>query len=182
MRSRIDAPRIREITDAFFLAYDRFYEVTKAPDGSSVFCAFCLWGPGKVAKVQCDAAAMISPDQFRRFVSPELDRQCQSLDRSMYHLDGTQAVPCLDAVMEIDSIDAVEWTPQAGIPGGGSSRWYDLYRRILTGGKSVQAVGVEYHEVLPFLDAVGHEGMYVMTSAPTEKEARELVRAVYDSD
>ena len=39
-----------------------------------------------------------------------------------------------------------------------------MYRRILDAGKSVQAVGVKPEEVVPLLDAVGGEGMYVMTS------------------
>ena len=44
---------------------------------------------------------------------------------------------------------------------GGHPQWYDLYRRIKAGGKSVQAVGVKPEEVVPLLDAVGPEGMYI---------------------
>src|SRR5690606_38322191 len=121
---------------------------------------FGMWGFGRVAKVQCDAAAKISPDMFARFVAPALDRQCQWLDHTMYHLDGEDALPCLDVLLGIESLDAIEWTPRYLYAGdsGGHPKWHGLYRRILDAAKSVQAIGVKYDEVLPLLDAVGGRG------------------------
>lgn len=154
--------KVREITDAWMEAYQRIYDIIKLDDGSSAFGAFRLWGPGKVAKVQCDASAMFSVDMYRQFVVPELQRQCGWLDHSLYHLDGTQAVRHLDALLEIDSLDAIEWTPQAGIETGGNERWFPMYRRILEAGKSLQVVNVRQHEVEPLLNAIGTEGIYIL--------------------
>jgi len=170
--------RIDQINHAYFEVYDRFYDLLKAPDGSVVFDAFGLWGPGRTAKVQCDAAAMISPDMFQRFVTPALTEQCRWLDCSMYHLDGTQAMVHVDELLSIDPLNAIEWTPQAGIPQGGDPRWYDLYRRIKAGGKAVQAIGVQPDEVEPLLDAVGPGGMSVCVRAESEAQARELIDRV----
>ena len=167
--------RIEQITDAWFEAYERFYQLVAKPDGSSCWAAFDLWGPGRVANVQCDAAAMISPAMFNQFVVPELTRQCAGLDHAMYHLDGTQAMCHLDALLSIEPLDAIEWTPQAGIEHGGHPRWYDLYRRIKAGGKSVQAIGVRYDEVIPLLDAVGPEGMYVIAGPAPDVDAAEAL-------
>ena len=113
---------------------------------------------------------------FRRFVQPALTRQCAWLDYSLFHLDGTQAIPQLDNLLSIEPLRAIEWTPQAGLPGGGSPRWYDLYRRIRAAGKSVQAIGVRPEEVEPLLDAVGAEGMFVMVAADDEDQALEVIR------
>lgn len=166
--------KVHEINDVWFAAYQRIYDIIKMPDGSSAFGAFYLWGPGKVAKVQCDASALISPAMYRRFVVPALTEQCAWLDHSLYHLDGTQAIVHLDALLEIEALDAIEWTPQAGVESGGHSRWYDLYRRILTAGKSVQVVGVKPDEVVPLLDAVGHQGVYIMMQFKSEQEAEAI--------
>lgn len=168
--------RIDEINTAYFEVYDRFAELLRLPDGSICFEAFGLWGPGRVAKVQCDAAAMLSPDMFRRFVSPALTRQCDWLDGSMYHLDGEDALPCLEPLLEIEPLDAIEWTPRYLYAGdsGGNPKWHDLYRRILKAGKSVQAIGVKYDEVIPLLDAVGAQGMYIVTTAETPEAADQL--------
>lgn len=149
------------------------------PQFGCVFAAFSLWGPGKTAKVQCDAASMLSPEHFKRFVRPALTRQCEWLDYSMFHLDGTTCFPVLDALLEIEPLKAVEFTPQPQLPGGGSPEWYGLYRRIRQAGKSVQAIWVKPEEVLPLLDALGPEGMYLMVECQSEAEAKRLEREVY---
>jgi hypothetical protein len=170
--------KVEEINRAFFEAYARLYEIIKLPDGSSTFGPFSIWGPGKVAKVQCDASAMFSPDMFERFVLPALSRQCEWLDRSMFHLDGHQCIVHLDHLLSIDALDAVEWTPDPQVPPGGSPEWYPMYRKILAAGKSVQAIGVGTDEVVPLLDAVGGKGMYVAAPVSGLTEAEELVKRV----
>ncbi len=172
--------RIEQINHAFFAAYEHFYNLLKAPDGSVLFDAFSLWGPGRVAKVQCDAAAMISPAMFNDLVAPGLTRQCDWLDYSMYHLDGEDAMCQLDTLLSIESLDAIEWTPRYLWTGdsGGSAKWYDLYRRIKDAGKSVQAIGVKVDEVEPLLDAVGPAGMSLFVRTQNETQARALIERV----
>ena len=170
--------KIGEINEVWFAAYQRIYDLIKLEDGSSAFGAFYIWGPGKVAKLQCDSSAMFSPKMYRRFVVPALTAQCQWLDHSLYHLDGTQAMVHLDALLAIEPLDAVEWTPQAGIETGGHKRWHDLYRRILAAGKSVQVVNVEPGEVLPLLDAIGRKGVYMLIQFKDEREAEQILERV----
>ena len=171
--------RLAEINAAFFEAFDLFYHRIKDGDGGNTF-VFNVWGPGRTAKVQCDACAMFGPDMFRRFVAPMLDAQCRWLDYAMYHLDGEEALPNLDALLDVEPIRAIEWTPKFAYSdqGGGHPMWYDLYRRILAAGKSVQAITVKYDEVIPLLDAVGGHGMFITTTAPTEDAARRLEEQV----
>jgi hypothetical protein len=169
---------VKEMVQTVNLIYFQVFDLLRGQIvdewGGNVFSAFCIWGPGRTAKLQCDASAMFSRRMFDEIVLPSLDAQCRWLEYSLYHLDGTQACHHLDSLLSIPALDAIEWTPQAGIPGGGDPLWYDLYRRIKRGGKGVQAVGVKPEEVIPLLDAVGPEGMFIMCSAPDEATAREL--------
>jgi len=175
--------RLDEINEAFFASFDILYDrVREADDGGNVFI-FSIWGPGKTVKVQCDLACMLSPEMFRRFVVPALTAQCEWLDYSMFHLDGEDATQHLDALLEINALDAVEWTPRMLYTGddeeaSGSPKWYDLYRRIKAGGKSVQAIVVRPHQVVPLLDAVGPEGMYLTVGAPDLPTAEKLLKDV----
>lgn len=171
--------RLREINAAFFEAFDLFYHRIKDVDGGNTF-VFNLWGPGRTAKVQCDACSMFGPDMFQQFVAPLLDEQCRWLDYAMYHLDGEECFPNLDALLTIESIRAIEWTPKFAYSteGGGHPKWYDLYRRILAAGKSVQAICVKVDEVIPLLDAVGGRGMFIWVEAPDEATARRLEERV----
>ena len=170
--------KIKEITQVWFAAYQRIYDLIKLEDGSSTFGAFYIWGPGKVAKVQCDASAMFSPRMYKRFVVPALTEQCAWLDHSLYHLDGTQAMVHLDALLQIEPLDAIEWTPQAGIETGGHKRWHEMYRRILGAGKSVQVVNVELNEIQPLLDTIGPKGVYILIQFKDQHEADQALKLV----
>lgn len=168
--------RLAEINESYFQVFDRFYAQIKFA-GGNVFTAFNLWGPGKTAKVQCDISASISPRMFRRFVVPHLETQCRWLDFAMYHLDGTTCLQHLDALLEIDALKAIEYTPQAGRPQGGSPEWYGLYRRIRSANKSVQAVGLEPDTILPLVDAVGPQGLFIIPArAFSLPEAENLLK------
>jgi hypothetical protein len=166
---------VTQINRVYFEAFDLMYDRVKDQDNGNAFCAFRIWGPGKTAKLQCDASAMFSLAMYEEFVVPALTEQCRWLDYSLYHLDGTQAVHQLDALLKIDALDGIEWTPQAGIENGGNARWYPMYKRILDAGKCVQAIGVTPEEVKPLLDACGGAGLFINVGAKDESEARRLV-------
>jgi len=172
--------KLAEINQAYFQAFDLFYQRVKDDQGGNAFAAFQIWGPGKTAKLQCDISATFSAKMFRRFVQPSLAEQVRWLDYSLYHLDGTTCLQHVDALLEIEGLNAIEWTPQAGRPGGGSPEWYDLYRRIKRGGKGIQAVGVQDEEVIPLLDAVGPQGTFILLEYRERSldQAEALLKAV----
>jgi hypothetical protein len=175
--------KMAELNGVYFEVFDALRARIGLLDGSNCFWAFHLWGPGRTAKVQCDALAMISPAMFDEFVKPALAEQCDWLDCAMFHLDGTQAIPHLPSLLTIPGLDAVEFTPQAGAEGGGHERWWPLYRQILAAGKSVQIVAVKPPEVAPLLDAIGHRGVYLhvdgITDAATLRTLEAEVRRRY---
>ena len=74
---------------------------------------------------------------------PSLRLQCQQLDFSLYHLDGPDAIRHLDALMEIEELNALQWTAGAGQPDGGNERWYAIYDKVRDAGKSLW---VEIHD------------------------------------
>ncbi len=170
--------KLQEITDLWEVVFNTLYDIVKDDEGGNAFCAFHVWGPGKTAKVQCDASAMFSPAMFKRFVVPYQTQQCRFLDYSIFHLDGHQCIPHLDLLLEIDELDAIEWTPDPMVPSGGSPEWYDMYKRILDAGKSVQAIGIQHDEIVPLLDTVGPKGLYIMTRISSEAEAEKIAKMI----
>ena len=183
LRDLIDRPgwvhdRLAEINEAYSEAFDLMYEQVRDEDGGNAFASFRIWGPGKTAKLQCDFSCMISPRMFREFVRPYLSAQCDWLDYSLYHLDGVGAVQHVEALLEIESLKAIQWTAGAGKPGGGDPQWYDLYRRVKAGGKSIQAVGVSVDQVIPLIEAVGPQGTFIQVSGTDQASAEKLLQAV----
>jgi hypothetical protein len=75
-------------------------------------------------------------------------------------------------------LDAVQWTPRAGQPGAGDACWYDLYRRVLDAGKSVQVLGASLEEAKGMLDTFGSRGVYLSVSVDSKAEAKEIIGLV----
>jgi len=129
--------RIDEVGAVYFEYFDRFHELIKTPEGGNAYTVFQIWGPGRTAKLQCDLSAMLSPDNFREFIQESLRTQAKRLDQVLYHLDGTDAIRHLDAVLEIEEIDALQWTSGDFGPDGTLPDWDAIYDKARAAGKSI---------------------------------------------
>ena len=161
--------QLQKINNIYFRVFDTIYEIIKDGD-EMAFCYFSIWGPGKVSKLQSDISVMISEDDYRRFVQPYIREQCQKIDYTLYHLDGVDAIRHLDAVLEIEELNAVQWTPGEGQPQGGNPQWYGLYKKILSKGKAVMPCWVELNELEPLIDNIGNEGLNILMHFRAEKD------------
>jgi hypothetical protein len=121
---------------------------------------------------------MISPDMFQEFVVPALAEQCAWLDHSLFHLDGPNCICHLQHLLDIDGLDAVQWTPGAGEPGAGDETWYPLYERILSAGKSAQILGATVPEAHRILDTFGRKGIFLGVEVNDESQAEDIIQRV----
>ncbi len=169
--------QLQQVNDIYFKVYDELYDIIREDDGMA-FCYFSIWGPGRVSKLQSDISIMISEEDYRRFVQPYIRQQCQKLDYTLYHLDGVGAIRHLDALLEIKELNAIQWTPGVGEPQGGDPKWYDLYKRILAGGKSIQANWVTLDELQPLLDNVGTDGLLLSMDFHNENEIEQALKII----
>lgn len=129
--------RIQEVTDLYFEYFDRFYDIIKDEEGGNAYTVFQIWGPGKTVKLQCDFSAMMSPEDFRKYIQPSLKVQAEKADHVLYHLDGPAAIKHMDALMEIDGIDALQWTSGDAGPDGTLPDWDVIYDKAIAAGKSI---------------------------------------------
>lgn len=169
--------QVRQVNQIYFDVFDQIYDIIREGD-EMAFCYFSIWAPGKCSKFQSDISVMISEDDYRRFVQPYLREQCQRIPYSLYHLDGVDAIRHLDAILEIDELKAVQWTPGYGQPQGGDPCWFNLYKRIKAAGKAVLPCWVKLDELKPMLDEVGPEGMNIELDIQSEKEIDEALNIV----
>ncbi len=129
--------RIQEVTDVYYDYYDRFYDVIKDKDGGNAYTVFQIWGPGRTVKLQCDFSAMMAPEDFRKYIQPSLRIQSENVDHVLYHLDGPAAIKHMDALMEIEGIDALQWTSGDAGPDGTLPDWDVIYDKAIAAGKSI---------------------------------------------
>ena len=177
MQPELVERQLQQINDIYFQVFDELYDIIREGD-EMAFCYFSSWAPGKMTKLQSDISTMISVDDYRRFVLPYIHEQCRKIPYTLYHLDGVGAIHHLDALLEIDELNAIQWTPGVGQPQGGSPKWYDLYRRILDAGKSVMACWVKPDELRPLLEAIGTDGVHIEMDFHNEQEVEEAMEIV----
>ncbi len=177
MQPEVLEQQMQQINDIYFQVFDELYDIIREGD-EMAFCYFSSWAPGKMSKLQSDISTMISEDDYRRFVQPFIREQCQKIDYTLYHLDGVGAMHHLPALLEIEELNAIQWTPGVGEPQGGSPKWYDLYRKILDGGKSIMACWVTLDELRPLLDNIGGNGVHIEMDFHNEREVEQALRIV----
>ncbi|MDD3243556.1 MAG: trimethylamine corrinoid protein 2 [Eubacteriales bacterium] len=160
--------RVRQIDGLYFQYYEPFFQMVRRPEGVSSYTAFNILGQGRVAKIQCDFAALMSPAQFRRFTQPSLAAQCAVLDHAIYHLDGPDAIRHVDALMEIDRLAGIQWTSGAGNPDGLDARWYEpIFDKVRGAGKNllIYAMDGDLDQKMAGIDRLveryGKSGFYV---------------------
>jgi 5-methyltetrahydrofolate--homocysteine methyltransferase len=89
--------------------------------------------------LQSDFSYMISPGMFETFALPYLEKDCDILDHTIYHLDGMGQIPHLDKLLSIENLDAVQWVYGDGKPA--APHWLDLYKQIEAAKKGIHVIG-----------------------------------------
>lgn len=174
--------RIKEIDRIYFEYYDRFYDIIHDHEGGNAYTVFQIWGPGRTVKLQCDFSAMMSPDDFRAYIQPSLRQQAEKADCVLYHLDGPDAIKHLDALMEIDGIDALQWTSGDAGPDGTLPDWDVIYDKAILAGKSiwVKVYSGSFEDWLKNVDRIvqkyGSHSLYLMFPEMSMDQAQRLLK------
>lgn len=173
--------RVKQVTNLYFEYYDRFYDIIKDEQGGNAYTVFQIWGPGRTVKLQCDFSALMAPQQFRDFVLDSLKEQADKVDHVLYHLDGPDAIKHLDAIMEVDGIDALQWTSGDAGPDGTLEEWYPIYDKAIAAGKSlwVKVYSGEFEDWIKNVDRIveryGSHSLFLFFPEMSLEQANTLI-------
>lgn len=167
------------ISDVWVLLMEQIHQMTVAAnDGGGVLAWMSLWAPGRIDQIACDFSSIISPQMFREFFVPEIEKMGDWCEYGTYHLDGPACMRnMLDVLLEIDSIRAIQFTPGAGAPPAYSPQYMPRYKQILESGRNLYLLA-EPNEIEHILAELPPEGLFFRTFVPTEHEARDLLKKV----
>jgi hypothetical protein len=165
------------ITADFLQVYDLFHDRLSAAGMPST-----TWSPatcrGKFHIPSNDFSCMISDHTFEELFLPGIIRECRHMDRSMYHLDGPQALRYLDRLLEIPEIHAIQW-----VPGAGREAWWEwkgVYQRIQQGKKALQILSVPAQDLHDLFEVLSPEGVWIssVSGISSSEEAEAVLRLV----
>ena len=165
------------ITTEFLEVYDEFYSMLSAAGMPSTtwLAATCK---GKYHVPSNDFSCMISDDAFEDLFIPGIIRECQHMDRCIYHIDGPQALRYLDRLLEIPEIHAIQW-----VPGAGQDYWADhieVYQRIQNKGKAFQILSMPAKDLDLLFSVLEPEGVWIssVSGISNEQEAEAALREI----
>jgi hypothetical protein len=133
-----------------------------------------LWAPGTMKVFQCDACVMLSPRLFNDLFLEEIRRECACVDYSFYHLDGSAEMRHLDALLSIEELDGIQWTPEPTVPSN-PAHFAHVWRRVQEAGKKLMFFVTPAHVRL-LLGSIGRETVFLSVSCQDETEARQVLR------
>lgn len=165
----------RRMMDIWFEFYDESYEIIKGASGGGSTCWFPLWAPGKFYAAQNDFSFNIGPDMFQEIFLPEIKRQTEFLDYSVYHVDGVNAFVHVDALCKLTRLNAIQILPGAGKPD--PLHYLDVLRKVQAAGKNLH-ISLQPDRVEQALRQLSARGLFISTSVSSEAEADELLRMV----
>ena len=151
--------------------YDALYEA-----GNMGAYGTCGWVPAyhpvRTNTIQCDFAALIGPDHFRRWVMPALEEEAAYLGHCAYHLDGPECLVHLDDLCSIPTLDCIQWTTGARNPH--FIEWMDLLKEIQKKGKSLW-VPCDCESIKVFHRELDPTKLFYACSAPSRKVGEETL-------
>lgn len=139
----------------YYAAYGVFYHMIQAAGMPAT-----TWLPmahfGTCYVPSNDFSCMISKKMFDEHFLGGIRRECEFYERSIYHLDGPDALRHLDSLLDIEELDAVQWVCGAG--NEGFARWRNVYKRIQDAGKGIWLI-CEAKELGDIFDSLRPEGV-----------------------
>jgi len=156
----------------YFRVYDFFVKMLKEA-GMPISAWIPLTSETSMYVPSNDFSCMISSKMFEEFFLEGIAGECRHYDKSIYHLDGPNALRHLDLILSIPWLNAVQWAPGAG--NYGVRRWIEVYKKILAAGKSAQIFPVMPDD-LPFLmENLPARGVWLCVGGIEDDESAEAI-------
>lgn len=131
-----------------------------------------LWHPGKWYVTSSDFICMISNEHFKEFILPEIVDELDFLDASVFHLDGPGALKHLDTLLEVSTLNGIQWIYGEGQPT--AAHWIPVLKKIQDAKKLVDVI-VKPYELHTLLEHLKPEGVCYHITCDSEEEAKYLI-------
>ena len=154
------------VTDDFLKVYELYYEKLSDAGMPSTTWLKATCG-GRYHVPSNDFSCMISNTMFEQTFLPGIVRECQHMDRNIYHLDGPQALRYLDTLLSIPEIHAIQWVPGAGQ--NYWATWIKVYQRIQAAQKAF-CLNVPINDLDQLFEVLQPEGAWVTVSGIWNQE------------
>lgn len=168
--------RLAELSIADFeVIYDRFDSMLKAAGQLSVSW-MGIPSYGRMHIPSCDFSTLISPEAFKEFGLPILQREVRTMTHNIFHIDGKGVARHLDAILGVPEVHAVQW-----VQGVGDDypilQWLPFIKGLQA--KQVPViVDLSPAELDEFMEVMDPHGLFLWVAADSEDEELRILDKV----
>lgn len=123
-----------------------------------------------------DFMVMVSGDFFDEFIDAPLREMVNFHERTLFHLDGENAVVHLDKLLKIDNLTGIQ--VQATPFVHSAEMWIPHLKKIQAAGKCTWIEARHREDVKELIGSLDPEGLFIRIWVDTEEEAKEIERMV----
>lgn len=166
---------VQRVRSSFFTLYNLQRDLMLSAGQTVTTSWLPLFSEGSYYIPSNDFSCMISNRDFREFFLPQIIEQTEWLDRSIYHLDGPDALRHLDCLLEIPSLEAIQYVWGAGK--GKATDWIPTFERIQEAGKNLW-IPIESDELETMMETLRPQGVMLSIQASCVEEVETLIERV----
>ena len=159
------------VKEAFGLLFDDLWKPIEAA-GQPCTSWHRALHQGRQYVLSCDFICLISPEMFAETVLPSLLWEADFVERSLYHLDGPEALRHLGAICSVERVHGIQWIY------GAARDWIDVYRRTQAAGKCMQINCQDLHDAMAVAEHLRPEGVWFCITGKSypREEAEDFLR------
>lgn len=115
-----------------------------------------LWSNRPHTLPSSDFNAMLGPRHFKQLFMPDIEKRAKTVKRASFHLDGPDAARHIDALIECEALDVIQFTPGDGaVP---AKTYGEMFRKVQAAGKSL-LIAARKDDVLPLCEELDPKGL-----------------------
>jgi hypothetical protein len=134
--------------------------------------------PVRTNTIQCDFAALIGPEHFKRWALPALEEEAAYLGHCVYHYDGPECLPHLADICSIKGLDCIQWTH--GARNKPFIEWMDLLKEFQAHGKSLW-IPCDPESIKVFHRELKHNMVFYTCGARSRQEGEAVLQWLKDN-
>ena len=166
--------RVRRAIEAIYPAWERvfkeLYQIATTRKAGLIHW-LGIWSSRPYMIPACDFNYLIGPKEFQSIFLPDIARQAATAGRAIFHLDGPGATRHIDALLDVPSLQAIQFVPGNGAPS--VLPWLTMFQKIQAAGRALYIVSPP-EEVLALCDTLRPEGLAINCWPDTPQDADDL--------
>lgn len=164
-----------EIFNLYTKLFSELYKITnKYQKGTTNWLP--IYSESQWYYITCDFMCMVSDEHLEEFILWEIEKRVNFHDRTLFHLDGENAIRHLDKILKIPNLTGVQVQATPFVHSG--KFWIEHIKKIQEYGKCVCIDAIDEEDIRALIENCKPEGLFIRAWFDSEDKAKRVIDMV----